>query len=74
MIRQRSRPEPIGFAGLRFVEGSEEIELLYGLAPPHWGAGLATEAAQGVLGHAFESLALERIAGRVDTPNRASAR
>jgi ribosomal-protein-alanine N-acetyltransferase len=74
VIRERTAEEPIGFAGLRFVEGSGEIELLYGLAPARWGAGLATEAARAVLSCAFDKLDLERIVGRVDTPNRASVR
>jgi len=74
VVREAAGEEPLGFAGLRFVEGCDEIELLYGLAPARWGAGLATEAARAVLCHALEALKLERIAGRVDTPNRASVR
>ncbi len=74
VLRQPGEDRPIGFAGLRFVEGSDEIELLYGLAPTRWGTGFATEASRALLDHAFRELALERIAGRVDTPNRESVR
>ncbi len=63
-----------GFVGLRFVEGSDEIELLYGLAPGVWGRGYASEASRAVLDHAFGELGVERVAGRVDTPNADSVR
>ena len=64
----------VGFAGLRAIEDTPEIEVLYGFAPSHWGKGLATEAARAVLAHGFETVGLARIAGRTDTPNRDSAR
>jgi RimJ/RimL family protein N-acetyltransferase len=67
----------VGFAGLRPIEGGAgppEIELLYGLAPPHWGRGYAAEASRAVLAHGFGRCGLARIAGRTDSPNRASAR
>ena len=65
---------PIGFCGVRFIEDSPEIELLYGLAPAHWGQGLATEASRGVLAYGFQTLGLERILARADEANRASIR
>lgn len=74
VVRPRDGDEVIGFAGLRFVEGSDEIELLYGLAPAHWGTGLATEAGEAVLAHGFGPVGLPRIAARVDTPNHTSVR
>lgn len=49
-------------------------ELLYSIAPPYWGDGLATEAARGVLRHAFEDLAWQRVLATVDAPNLASIR
>ena len=39
-----------------------------------WGAGLATESARALLAHGFGALGLQRVTGRVDTPNRASVR
>src|SRR5262249_49467004 len=44
----------IGFCGFRPLDDSADIELLYGLAPPHWGRGLATEAARAMLRFGFE--------------------
>jgi RimJ/RimL family protein N-acetyltransferase len=49
-------------------------ELLYSIAPPHWGAGLVTESAWCVLQHAFENLGLACIEATVDKPNVASIR
>lgn len=69
-----SSGERVGFCGLREVTGAGDVELLYGLAPAHWGRGLATEAARAVLAHAFEACGLERVIGRTDPPNVASMR
>jgi len=62
----------IGFCGLSFIDETPEIQLLYGLAPPYWGCGLATEAAHAVLRHAFSALRRERVYAITDTPNTAS--
>ena len=62
------------FAGLREIEATPDVEVLYGFTPAHWGNGFATEASRAVLAHGFQSAGLARIAGRTDTPNRASAR
>jgi len=64
----------IGFCGLRFLGDPPEIELLYGIAPPYWGQGLATEAAMAVIRHGFEAHDLHRIIASVDVPNVASVR
>lgn len=64
----------IGFCGLSRSGTSAEIEILYGIAPSHWGQGLATEAARAVLHYGFEELRLSRIIGGADVPNVASLR
>lgn len=64
----------IGFTGLRFVDETPEVELLYGLLPEYWGRGLATEAAEAVLDYGFRELDLPRLVGRTDPPNSASVR
>ena len=33
---------PIGFCGLRHLDGGPEVEVLYGVSPPEWGRGIAT--------------------------------
>lgn len=64
--------EPIGFAALRHIEGSKDVELLYGLLPAHWGRGLATEAVRAIVEYGFEVCGLEQIFAGADPPNKAS--
>ena len=64
----------IGVAGLVELEPAVGPELIYALAPAHWGRGYATEASRVVLAHAFGRLGFERVPGRTDPPNRESAR
>ena len=64
--------EIIGFAGLKYLNDLDEVDLGYRLLPAHWGVGLATEAGRAVLDHGFSRLGLERIIGLVDPRNGAS--
>lgn len=74
-IELASQPgELVGFCGLRHMDGSADVELLYGILPRYWGEGLVTEAAREVLRHGFESCGLARIMGATDTPNQRSVR
>lgn len=62
-----------GVCGLR--DGVLEWpELLYSVPSQHWGFGIATESARGVLRHAFEELGLPHVVATVDKPNVASIR
>ncbi len=72
-VRQKETGEAIGFCGLRSSE-SEAPELLYGLWPRWWGQGLATEAARGVMAHAFSVLRLPAVEASTDVPNSSSIR
>jgi len=65
---------PIGFCGLRVVAGTDDVELVYGVAPERWGCGLASEAVRGVLDFAVTVAGLERVIGVTDAPNVASMR
>lgn len=49
-------------------------EVGYALRASHWGRGLAQEAVQLVLGHAFDALALRRIEADIDPRNAGSCR
>ena len=72
VLRLLPRRTPVGFCGLRhFGEPPQDVEILYGLLPAHWGRGLATEAARAVLDHGF-SRGLPRIFAGADSPNAAS--
>jgi RimJ/RimL family protein N-acetyltransferase len=64
----------IGFCGLQFVVGTQEIEIGFRIAKQYWGRGLATEATRAVLRQAFEILGLERVIGLAQPANVASHR
>ena len=64
--------EPIGFAALRHIEGSEDVEILYGFLPTYWARGLATEGARAVMEYGFASCDLGSIYAGADPPNTAS--
>jgi ribosomal-protein-alanine N-acetyltransferase len=66
--------ELIGFCGFRSLEGTPESEVLYGISPPYWGVGLATEAARASIRYGFEEAGFDRIVGIADTENEASRR
>jgi RimJ/RimL family protein N-acetyltransferase len=54
------------------IEGRDEVEVAYLLDKAHWGRGLATEAAQGLVEHAFAQLDLARLICLIDPGNQAS--
>jgi [ribosomal protein S5]-alanine N-acetyltransferase len=60
----------LGTVGLRPL--GEDIEIIYSLASTEWGHGYAAEAAEAVLGYAFEILGLERVVAEIDEGNRGS--
>jgi [ribosomal protein S5]-alanine N-acetyltransferase len=74
LARGHDSEEIIAFCGFWYFHEPPQLELLYGVAAPHWGRGLATELAAAMLRHGFETLGFERIVGSTDTPNTASAR
>src|SRR4051812_39343803 len=43
----------IGFAGLKFLEDLQEVDLGFGLFPEYWGRGLAVEAGQASVSYGF---------------------
>jgi ribosomal-protein-alanine N-acetyltransferase len=67
-------PEYIGFCGLRHVDDTPRIEILFGLYPAFQGKGLAFEAASAVIAYAFGSGLTDCIYGRTDEPNVGSIR
>lgn len=64
----------IGRCGLLSWEiaGRDEVEVAYLLGKAHWGQGLATEAARGIVQYAFEQLDIPRLICLVDPGNLAS--
>lgn len=64
----------VGECGLFTLPGLEDPALRYAFLKPHWGQGLATEAARATLDHALGVAALERVLSFVEQPNHASHR
>jgi RimJ/RimL family protein N-acetyltransferase len=62
----------IGFCGLCFLDGTQEIEVGYRLSRRYWGLGLATEGGLASLRFGFDKLGLDRIVAVVDPQNSAS--
>ena len=69
-----TQPVIVGFCGFRRFEDSDDIELLYGILPEHWGEGFVTEAALAVLRHGFGACGMERVVAATDTPNQRAVR
>jgi len=68
----KARGEVIGFAGLKYLEDLNEVDLGYRLLTSYWGLGLATEACRAILDFGFARLRLEQIIGLADPANVAS--
>ena len=64
----------VGFAGLVHPGGQVLPELKYALRSTHWGKGVATELAQGMMRHAREVLDLTEVIATVDPAHTASRR
>ena len=64
----------IGWACLKNLDKTEEIEVGYRYYKAHWGKGYATEAAQALVRHGFETVGLEQIVGITHPGNLGSQR
>ena len=74
-VYDRETDEFMGECGLRELRnGSDEIELSYGLIPSFWGSGFASEAAIAVIEFGFTHLELDKIYGMADGSNESSLR
>ena len=74
VVELRSDRKLIGWSGLQYLPETDEIEIGYLLAKPHWGKGLATETAKIGLEFGFETLELMEIIGIVHPENIPSQR
>ncbi|MBN1240110.1 MAG: GNAT family N-acetyltransferase [Gammaproteobacteria bacterium] len=75
-LQQNVSGDVIGWCGIQRMRDFDEYEVLYALATPNWGQGLAYEAAAALMAVAFEtdSPRLERICGLVFPQNIRSIR
>jgi len=56
------------------VDGRDEVEVAYLIDKAHWGKGLGTEAARGILEQGFNTLGLSRLVCLIEKDNAASIR
>ena len=70
----------LGFVGINYTRAEAieldpaDVEIGWWLEPSEWGKGLATEGALALRDEAFESIGIDRLFGRCQPSNRASAR
>jgi len=63
--------EPDGVTAEALQSGTD-VEVVVGLAKPHWKQGIAPEATRAVLRHGFETLRLDRVVAAIHPDNGAS--
>lgn len=61
--------EFLGWCGLKYRAGLNEVDLGYRFKREFWGNGFATEAAYASIKYGFEKLGLQRIVGRAELGN-----
>lgn len=73
MVREEDN-QRIGHAGLvsQLVDGTEELEIGYWIAPEYWGQGYAKEAASGIRDYAIGKLGKKRLVSLIQPGNEAS--
>ncbi len=62
----------IGYCGFKYLDGTSEVELLYGIEKDYWRRGITTEAARACLKYVFDETKLDRIVAVVRPENRGS--
>lgn len=72
--RDSTNRELLGFGGFWYFRDPPELELLYGVARPHWRRGLATEIARALIVYGGQTLGLRTIRASTDPPNVGSVR
>lgn len=75
-LELRGTGEYVGHCGIlrQQVEGQAENEISYMIIKPHWGQGLATEAAQAARDHALAHFGYRRLISLIDPDNTRSVR
>jgi [ribosomal protein S5]-alanine N-acetyltransferase len=72
VLRDRATGEPLGGAMLMVRSPGSKMELGFALARAGWGRGLATEAAQALLDHAFGGIGVPEVEAFTHQENAAS--
>ncbi|MDA2729219.1 GNAT family N-acetyltransferase [Bacillus cereus] len=72
LLVNRNTGELLGHCGLRKIDETGEIEIMYVLDPEYWGNGYASEAAKTSIQYAKEMMNVKRIIARVKVANENS--
>lgn len=64
----------VGFGGYWSLEGSGDLELIYGVREAHWRQGYGREIVSPLLRYGFDRLRLPEVRASTDVPNAASVR
>ncbi|HDR7795761.1 TPA: GNAT family N-acetyltransferase [Bacillus luti] len=72
LLINRNTRKLIGHCGLRKIDETGEIEIMYLLDPEYWGNGYASEAANASIQYAKEMMNVKRIIARVKIANENS--
>ena len=73
-VQLKGGPRFIGFAGLKYLEDIDEVDVGYRFMSAYWGKGYATEAAKACVEFGFQTLQLKRMLGFVLAENPGSIR
>jgi len=72
VVINRLTDKVIGHCGLRYIDNTKDIELIYLLGKDDWGKGYATEAGQAVLDYGSQELKITQFHARVRINNHQS--
>lgn len=64
----------IGFAGLKYLEDMDEVDLGYRFMKKYWGKGIATESAKACIDFGFDQLNINKIIAMIIPENKGSLR
>jgi len=73
-VRLHSGAELVAFGGYWLFHEPPRLELLYGVAEPHWGRGLASEVASALITFGLTRCGFREVLASTDAPNVASIR
>ena len=73
-VELKSTSQFIGFAGLKYLEDLDAVDLGYRFMKQHWGQGFATESGMASLDYGFNTLDLDKIIALVLPENLGSVR
>lgn len=72
LAERKEDGEMLGWCGLKYLPGENQVDLGYRFFRKYWGMGYATETAKKCVTYGFEQLHLKRIIGRSAIANTAS--